>query len=139
MYTFDDGSVDVGGTFKRAQYDNGVAAGSPPDFDGSAYGEKPAPYVEPARFLPRLGTMPILVAGPGITPDAPKTGEGALGVPQATKVAPTPLAPSGMPVLRATPSPESPATVATRVDWRYVVGGSLILVALWWLVTGGDE
>lgn len=121
------------------QYDNGVAAGSPPDFDGPTYGEKPAPYVAPATLLPRLGTMPILVAGPGISPNAPKGEEGALGVPQATKVAPSPLAPPGMPVLRATTDPETPATVATRVDWRYVVGGSLILVALWWLMSGGDE
>lgn len=139
MYTFDDGSVDVFGTFKRAQYDNGSAAGSPPDFDGPTYGEKPAPYVEPARALPRLGTMPILVAGPGITPDAPKTGEGALGVPQATKVAPSPLAPPGTAILRESPAPESPASVATRVDWRIVVGGSLALFALWWLVAGRDD
>lgn len=141
MYVYnDDGSVNVEATYKRSQYDNGSAAGSPPDFQpDSPYGVKPAPYVEPARALPRLGTMPILVAGPGITPSAPKTDEGALGVPQATKLAPSPLAPPGTAILRASPAPESPASVATRVDWRIVVGGTLALFALWWLVAGRDE
>lgn len=134
MPAYLDQSFGAGG-----EYDSGgIAAGSPPDFDGATYGEKPAPYVEPARFLPRLGTMPILIA-PGIVPNAPKTEEGALGVPSATKVAPSPLAPPGMPVLRAADTPETPATVATRVDWRYVAAGSLVLLAFWFVLDGGDE
>jgi hypothetical protein len=138
LYFHDDGSVDVDGTYKRTQYDNGSAAGSPPDFDGSAYGEKPAPYVEPSRLLPRLGTMPILIAG-GITPNAPKADEGAQVVPGATKVAPMPVSGPGQPVLRASADTPAPATVATRVDWRFVVAGSLALVVLFFLFGDRDE
>lgn len=139
MYIFnDDGSVDVEGTYKRAQYDNGSAAGSPPDFDGPTYGEKPAPYVAPtATRLPRLG-QPILVAGPGITPNAPKSDEGTPMVPGASKVAPSPLSAPAMPVLRAADTPQTSGPMASRVDWRYVAAGTLGLLLVWWLVSDDD-
>lgn len=143
MYVYrDDGSVDVDGTYKRAQYDNGVAAGSPPDFDGTAYGVKPAPYAAPvpkptATLLPRLGGGPVLL--PGITPDAPKGAEDTSGAPFG---APSPLPAPGTAILRAADAPVLRAedgAPSRAVDWRMVALGSLALVALWWLVAGRDS
>lgn len=130
---FDDGSVDVEGTYARAQYDNGVAAGSPPDF---------APVPVPGRTfdfskytLPRLGPQPILVTGPGITPNAPKTGEGAQEEPTATKVAPSPLSGPGMPVLRAAPGDGT----ARVVNWPLVITVSLVLLTMFYLLADRDD
>lgn len=137
----EDGSVDVDGTRRRVQYDNGTAAGAPPTFQ---------PVQEPVRresapggtLLPRLGggSLPILIAAPGITPNAPKEGEG--GYADTSKPpfgAPAPLAPSAMPVLRAADDTPSPATVATGVDWRWVAAGTAVLVLVWFLITGDDD
>lgn len=109
----------------RAQYDNGVAAGSPPDFDGPTSGARPRPYVEPARALPRLGPVPVLVAGPGITLNAPKGTEGTG---------------EGLPEPDATPRAPSPILAPPRaLDGRLVVGGTLALLLLWFLVAGRDD
>lgn len=122
-------------------YDVGeVAGGSPPDFDGAAYGARPAPYVEPVRNLPRLGKVvfvdpPITLDG-GITPNAPK----GAGEPGAPIEALRPVSATPQPILTAaaTTSTRIPGTVPTRVDWRLVVGGSLALVLVWWLLAGRD-
>ena len=142
VYLLNDGAVDVEGTYRRLQYDNGSPAGSPPDFDGSAYGVKPAPYAAPVPIVPRLGTMPILIAGPGITPNAPKGDEGAPMEPAAPLGAPSPTLTPAQAILdgSAAPSPTGDAAAAPfRVDWRTVALGALVLTALWFALGERDE